>query len=590
MPNLNTQFQGQTLSRPGAYYGDDVSGSNTSNPGLVPPLVLIGYGFGCAPKTPITFASTGDLQQAVRGGPIADFIPFVGTPAPDGGLNGANQITFINAGANTQATYTLMSTAATPAALIVLTTKDYGSPSNLMQVAIGAGSNGLTNTRSVTLYDAYSNVTRQGDNLGVPFTLTFLGTTSGVTYTVAKTGGLATALTITSSNAAESVTIPLGDGLYDTVESVVAYLNGTASYSATIQNDGSLPSKYLDAAAAAPLGVNTPVNVTSYVPDLFHWFDQYASDLVTPALANGLVTSATTIPAMTVLTHFSGGTCVPPILADYAAAFNVALAVPGFAVFADSNSAGVRALGTQHVIQASSVTGRRPRRFFTGSSVGDTVVTAAAAAQSMSAEAGVFAYPGIYRTDTKTGRNRLYGGLYVAAAAAAMACGNVVATPLTNKALQSNGVELVLTPSQIDTLQRSGVMPIARSDDNATTLIVSDITTWQADGNVERVFSQQVACRQWLNYLLTAAAQPFTGEVAYQGGLGIMRNAVIKCLNAAIYAPGTNGVLAAWDTGSLALTYTGAPQTTAIKVNVQFVGQNRFITITVPVTALNLTA
>ena len=592
MPQVNTQFQGQTLSRPGAYYADDVSGTAASNAGLVPPLVVVGYGFGGKPKTAINFSDTQDLLTALRGGPLAQFVPFIATPAPSGGLNGANNITYINAGANTQATSSLVSAASAVTALLTLLTADYGTPSNLMQVGVAAASNGLGNARQVTLFDGYANVLRQGDDLGVPFTLEYLGSAVTVTYTITKVSGLATVMTVTSPNAGESVTIPLGAGQYDTVESVVEYLNGTAFYSATVQNDGTLPSQYLDAATAVPLAAAaaSAALVTAYVPDVYHWFVQYANDLVTAAIPAGVTTSATTIIALQALTHFTGGTCVPPTLADYAAAFNAALTKPGFAVVADSNSSGVVALGTQHAIQASSIPNRRPRRFFSGSSIGDTVAAAIAVAQAQGSTTTCYLYPGIYATSTTTGRNTLYGGLYAAFAAASMVVGNPVATALTNKLLLATGAEVDLTPSQINDLQEGGVIPVAESDDATAVVIVSDETTWQADANPENVFTQQVGCRQWLNYILTASVAPYVGQIAYQGGVGIVRNKVIKTLNAAVYAPGNNGILAAWDTSSLKLSYTGQNQTLMVQVSVQLVGQFRFITIYVPIQALNLTA
>lgn len=595
MPNVNTQFQGQTLVLPGAYYADDVSGTAATNPGFVPPVLLIGNTFGGVPKVPVTFSSASDLLKAIRGGPLADFVPFLYNPS--GSLNGASQVTLIPVGENTQSSFALQGAGAGGAATFVnLTSVDYGAPSNLLQVSVSPASNGLPGAVKVTLFDGYDNAILTGDDLGVPLSVAYLGAQSGVVLSFPKTNGVVSALQITSVGAGESVLVPIGPGQYETVGAVAEYLNGTGFYSATVESDGRLAATGFDGFAQTlpPPSGGVPVEVplTAYGPDVVAWFANYCGDRVTATLNSAYVAGNQfyDIP----LTHFSGGTNVPPVLADYAAALNVALGVPGWVLVMDSNSAGVRALGAQHAITASGVSGRRPRRYVTGSSPGDTIASAEIAAQGLNAAQATYVYPGVYRTDTRTGLNRLYGGLYEAAAVAGMMAGNPVATPLTNKPLVGNGVETALTVSQIDALQRAGVMVLARNDAGVPS-IVSDLTTWQNDSNPSNVFNQQVAIRQYLDYLLVGALQPYAGTIASPYGGVRARNAAVTALNGAIWTPSgngpsSNGVLASWDPKSLALTYTGATQTLAVSVKVTPVGQNRFITIFAEIQPLNYVA
>lgn len=600
MPDVNAQFEGQTLVLPGAYYADSVAGAAPTTPPAAPPLIFIGYGYGQKPLVPVTYADPADLASAIRGGPCSGYVPFL--TAPSGQLPGAQQVTFINVGENTQSSLILQDSGA--AGVVTLKSADYGPPSNLLQATVGAGT---SVGKKLTLFDSFSDVTRVGDDLGVPFQLAYTGAASGVTLAV-HTGGLAaTQLVISSPNPGESQTINIGAGQYSTVEQIVEFLNGTGFFSAIVTGDGTLPATYLDAAANVTLpvpisGVNQYVDVQAALGSVIYWVNQYAGTLATAAATSAVTGYVSSLaPANIPATSFSGATGVPPTNSDYAAALNVALTQPGWALFLDSNAPAVQALGAQHVVQASQPSAGKWRRLFTGSSVGDTVSSAVAAAQALDAENATYCYPGIWRNDPNSGVNTLYSGLYSAAAVAGLATGNPPALPLTNKQLSGNGVEAALTLSEINQLQQGGVLCIAGAvppgtpNANANAVgqtpptIISDLTTWQADSNPEHVFNQQVACRYFTAYSLVNAMKPYVGTVAAPVTLTQVRNAVKKTLNALIYTTGGTGVLASWDANSLQLVYNGSTQTLAISVSVMVVGQNRFITIFVPIQPLNLT-
>lgn len=600
MPNVNVQFQGQTLILPGAYYADSVQGATPTQPPPTPPLIFIGYGYGQKPLTPVPYSTPADLLAAIRGGPCSGFVPFL--TAPSGLLPGAQLVTYINVGENTQSSLSLNNASGVP--VLALTSADYGPPSNLLQCTIGAGT---TVGKKVTLFDSFANATQVGDNLGVPFQLAYTGSASGVTMTVNTQGLNATSLVISSPNPGESQTISIGGGQYTTVEQIVQFLNGTGFFSAIVTNDGTLPATYLDAVSGVALpkpvsGVNQYVNVQAALGDIVYWVNQYASLLAKAAAASSVTGYVPSLaPANVPATSFTGATAVPPTNTDYANALNVALTLPGWAVFMDSNAPAVQALGTAHVVQASQPSAGKWRRFFTGSSVGDSIATTSANAQAQDAENTTYVYPGIWRNDPKTGLNTLYSGLYAAAAVAGLATGNPASLPLTNKQLSGNGVEVALSVAQINQLQQAGVMVVVGSvppgtpGANANALgqspptIISDLTTWQIDNNPEHVFNQQVACRYFVAYSLVNAMKPYVGTVASPVTLTQVRNAVKSTLNALIFSVGGSGVISSWDPNSLQLVFTGSTQTLAISVNVTLVGQNRFVTIFTNISPLNLT-
>lgn len=588
MPNANVSFNGSTLIIPGAYYGDNVQPSAPTAQPTTPPLIFIGYGYGQKPQTSGQYTTPQALLSAIRGGPCSAFVPFLTNPSTQ--LNGAQIITYINPGENTQSSIVLDSGAS---GVVTATSTNYGSPSNLLQIMVQSGS---LAGKKLTVYDGYSNTTAIGDNLGVPFQLAYVGATSGVTYTVSVSAGLATNFILQSSTSGESFTIPLTSGGYGTVAEVVEYINGTGHYSAIpiSQTNGQLPSTSLDGIVSGSLPVSgasyTYENVTASLGDPVYWINQFGGGLATAAVSAGVTSSSGTTLNNIPLTSFTGAVSVPPTNSDYATAFNLALTLPGWVVFADSNSASVQALGTQHALTASQTLNGKWRRFFTGSSIGDSVSTTIANAQALNSISTTYAYPGIYAINTQTGQNQLYGGLYAAAAAAGMATGNFVNTPLTNKSLIGTGVEVTLTTSQINQLQQAGVMPVYVSPQTGVPTIVSDFTTWQNDANPENIFNQQVACRWFLAYALVSAASPFVGTVAAPADESAILNAEKSMLNSLTYSDSNPaGIISSWNPNSLILNYTGVNQTASIQVDVVLVGQNRFITILANILPLNLT-
>ena len=589
MPNVSGSFMGATEILPGVYTYSNVSADQLPTPPTTPPLVYIGFGYGLEPLTPTTFTSSTGLLNALRGGPASTYVPAMTNPSSE--LPGAGQITFISVGGNTQSSANLVNSSSTT--VLTLLSDVYGVPANLYQYEVSAGSVGGIN---LTIFDGYTSDTAEGLNLGIPFQMAYTGTASGVTYSVTVSGGVATAFTTSSPNPGESLNIPLGSSTYPTVSSLVQYLNGTGFYVANVVSStgGNLPSTSLDAASALSLPVSGTslnyVNVTSILPDIAYWVNQY-SGLATASIPSGVTSSPTQIPSDVPLTHFTGGSSTPPTSTDYANGFNVALTVPAWVVFADSNSAAVMALGQQHVATANTITERKFRRFVTGSSIGDSVTVTTSNARNLNSQAVTYVYPGIYQTSTSTGVQTLYSGLYTAAMIAGIMCGAPINTPLTAKTLNGTGLEVDLTTSQIQTLQNSGVLAVRLPHSTGVPTTCMDVTTWQNNNNGANIFNQQVACNFYLQLALIYGLQPYIGGIAAGSGSTLVKakQSATYLLNSEVYSESNPmGVLASWDPSSLSLTYNGQTRTLSVSVNVVLVNQIDFINVTtniLPLTA-----
>jgi hypothetical protein len=592
---MGITFNGAYVGLPGAYYADSVVAATPNNPPTTPPLLLVAYAWGPKPKTAVTFTNPGDLLRAFRGAPGAAFVPFLANPSPL--LAGAQLVTLIDPSENTQSNLSLGPNSGTTQTL--LTSTLYGPPSNQLTGQVSAGSvAGL----KLTLTDNYGGAQFVGDNLTVPFQLAYSGAVSGVAASYTVTSG---SFSVSGESAADTFTISTVSGAYTTVAQLVEYLNGTGYYFAESLSStgGQLPASSLTVTGSVALpavsgGVLQQVYVRAYLQDIGFWVNQFAQGIAT-AVVSGIADTAANLPATGVATFFSGARGIPPTTQDYASALTAGLATSAWTVFCDSNAPAVQSLLASHVAIASSAPYGRWRRGFTGSSIGDSVSQTIVNAVGLDSLGMNYLYPGVYVTNQSTGQNTLYGGLYAAAMAAGMATGNPVATPLTNKPLNATGIENAnagtqLTDSQLVQLQNAGVMAVWTPQNTGIPTILSDVTTWQVDDNVENTSSQQVACRYWLAYSVVNAVQPYVGSIAAPIVEANITNALKKALNALIYTgAGSNGVLAAGATtpswSNIVLTFNGQQQLASITFNATLVSQNRYITCFASVQPLNFT-
>jgi hypothetical protein len=588
MPDVTISINGQIATIPGVYV--DTKVTPTAPSGILPtgPLIFIAQGYGGIPFIPQNFTDAQSLKNAMRGAPSSDYVDFMFSPSTE--VFGTTLATYIEVAPNTQSSATIVSSGSV--GVINLLSSNYGTPSNLIQYSIADASIAGV---AMTILDGFSGQSFTQDNLGVPFQLAYTGSATGVTYSVISTiAGKATSFIINSPNVGESLTLDLTSPTFATLSSVIQYLNGTGFYVANVIGNGNLPSFYLDISSnislPAPIAtVDQFINVTATLGDVVFFINNSASNIATASIPVGITSAPGFIPAETALQFFSGATNGVASLADYASGLNVALTQPAWAVIVDNNTAAIRSLGAQHAFTASSPIQRKWRRYITGSALSENPSVAQSNARTINEIMSTYCWPGIQRTNTTTGNNQVYDGNHVAAAIAGIMTGNPVVTPVTNKTLSGNGVEQITDTSTIQALQNNGVLVLDYPPDTKIPTILSDVTTWQNDSNPANVFNQQVSCRFALSYYLVRTLQPYVGTVASNYDITRARNATIALLNKLIYN-GQNGfgVLNSWDPNSLVLSFDGNTQSLNVAVSVVFVGQNRFIVVTVTVNPLNI--
>jgi hypothetical protein len=595
MAQVQISIGGQIAIIPGVYVQTQVTPSVPS--GFLPtgPLVFLAAGQGGVPFTPYNYTDANSLIAAMRGASSQDYVNFMFNPSSE--LNGTSLVTYINVAPNTQSSATMQASGAQ--GVITLTSVNYGTPSNLINYSVAAGSvAGI----SMTLIDGFTGATASQDNLGVPFQLAYTGTSNSVSYSITSAvAGKATSFAITSGNAGESITLDLTTSTFGTMSAVIQALNGTGFYTCSvITGNGLENSYYLDVATSVSLPkpiatVNQYVNVTATLGDIVYFVNNnpVANTIATAKIAGSLTSVPGFIPVAVTNQYFSGATNVVPSLSNYASGLNVALNVPAWVVMTDKNNTalpGILALGSQHAALASTVLQGNWRRFLCGSAVNESAVTASSNARSQNEISTTYCWPGIIATNPLTGLTQTFDGNHVAAAVAGMMTGNPVPVPVTDVTLIGIGVEQITSIATMSQLQDNGVLVLASPSNTRLPTFLSDVTTWQNDNTAANVFNQQVSCRFALSYYITRQLAPYVGGIASNFTLAAAANSVKALLNSLIYN-GNNaaGILNSWDPSTLVLQYNGPTQTLYVNVAVTFVGQNIFIVVTVTVNPLNIT-
>ena len=570
MPNIFPSVNGQQIILPGVY--GSVTGQTNFPTGTVGngPLVFVAQSYGVEPNTPTLFTDPNSLIAAMRGAPSANFVPFIFNPSSQ--LSGASQVYLINVSPSSQSTASIAGTQS--AGSITLTSANYGSPSNLLTYSLTSGA---IAGYSLTVTDKYSGATVTGNNLGVPFGITYTGTAaSGVTYEVQNTTPYPT-FVLTSSNAGESYSFVLNPETFPTITTLINTINGLGPYAAygVSSSFGAMAANLLDITSAAvtiPVGGTSYAYVTAYIADTATWVNTFASNLVTATATSAgpyLQPYTLTLASNVAFTGASNGT---PTSTNYSAALEKALNIQCASVFIDSNEADIVALGAAHVEAAAAAGTSQPRRYVTGPALGATDSVVQELAASLNSQYATVAYPGGY--SAINGTSQLYSSLTTAAMVAGMMAGNPPSVPLTNKELAYTALETNLSTTSIGTLQQSGVLVAYLPIATKVPTLATDVTTWLNSANPSYIYNQQVALGINVLTNLLAGLQQFIGGTVVSTTItgGQIKNRIQRIINRL-----TGQVVSPGYPVLITLTYAQATGTWSASIGVVLLNQTRYI-------------
>ncbi|MBI3131493.1 MAG: hypothetical protein HYZ13_09220 [Acidobacteria bacterium] len=186
-------------------------------------------------------------------------------------------------------------------------------------------------------------------------------------------------------------------------------------------------------------------------------------------------------------TYLSGGSGVAADLlapSDWVEPLVRLLAVEANHLFVASSDPAVHALALQHCQDAASARRKRWRILYAGGGPLEAEEDALAAAQDLDGPV-VYAWNGTTVRNPLTGLPEQFGGIGAAAQLCGAAAGSFESEPLTNKPLQSEGLEVPApNDTTLERLLLGGVTPLAPDPVTGRATIVQALTTYQGGANV----------------------------------------------------------------------------------------------------------
>ncbi len=580
-------FGGRNIVKPGVYATVNADAMVPVRLGAANTVGVIGTALGGTPRTITPVLSPLDARAALKGGVLADVIDLMYDPS--GEVPGAGDVHYYRLNLAVQSALTLQDISS--ANVIALTSRDYGVKQNQLRAKVESGS---VSGKKITLNDVLTTAYEVGDDLGNAFTIQYVGAKFAAQLVVTKTGDAATLLQLqTKANGAgdpwvTEVQQDLTVSALATLGQLVAFLNGLGNFVTTAMGNSQMPTAYLDAVAGQDIK-SAPYTTSALIGAVVHWINSVSS-LATAAR----VPSATTAPANLSFTFFQGGSeGAVPSNSDWQAALDAFAQDDVSFIFVATEDAAVHAMAVAHCDAQSDVKTRRERMTLLGGSFGESVSQVVARAGAIADKRATVCYPGILRQNIFSGLIDQLSPMYLAACVTGMAAGLRPEVPLTFKSVRCNGLETVLSQTDIETLLNYGVLCVEQVPSQGIFRIVQGITTYLQDNNTVWRKIAGVRIADYLSRTLRDALDPMVGRVGDKRTVTSILNRAVSVLRQQTRGPANQGGVLTTGTDlagnpepafkNVRAVYDGQ-ELVAITYEAHPVGEIAFITVTAGLT------
>lgn len=445
------------ISRPHTSIQVDTSGIGGSAGSSEKVLCLIGKADGGAPNTVYSIRNYSQAKRIFRSGELLDAIELAWNSNP---TYSAGKILAMRIEDAKEATLTKDG--------LKMTSLIHGLDANNIQVALEK--NSLTDSLRLRIVFDNDRVNQVFDNIGNIFSLSYTGSETTASYTVAvdPSSKKATKLTLNVASAPVKE-YDLSSGLYANIHEVIRDINQLPDFEAKLSpfGDKNILSSGLDSASAVDIK-KKPANVKAVFADLvkqtayngYVKFERNGSGEITPFTPTKLA---------------GGSNGEPPV--SWASKFEKFAYEGGYYIVPLSDKQSVHAEVGQFV-KARSDAGE-PMRAIVGGGIGETneqllsrVATLYNPRVSLVANSGTFAMD--------NGRLLKVPAYMVASAVAGLACGLDIGDSVTFKHLRLSTLDNVYDSGELDQLNENGIMAIEFVRNRAETSfrIVDDVTTY----------------------------------------------------------------------------------------------------------------
>lgn len=485
---LQASFNGQILTQPGSLTKIDSTALNAIQVGYSGIVAVVGSCKQGQPKTPILISSPGQLKGLLGSGNAYDAARAVFTPSTqiiEGNPVRPQLVYVVRADQATQSTKTAAD--AVSASSIIFTSKDYGTQTNQISIAIANSttSQSLTpptndGSKLITISSAYTGNTEVYDNLGINAILTVEYTGDGASATLTTTATQMTTTISGQSDGSVSLTIPYAT--YSTIQQIADYINAQFGYTATIQT--TQPTQFLgvnlDYVSTQNIKGPTVVNLHAVVYSIISTINSVSS-LVTVSRA----TPGNLPPANISASLLTGGSVTAPTNTDFQNALNTLSNVRVNFLVCATNVNSTNNLASVFAAFADSMQGKNEMHCHLGSDPNLTLVNAQSLASSINDVNCNLWFQQVQWTNDQ-GATTTYDPWMTAAFAAGLQGGTFPGTSFVQKsfailgASQNTAIDLVNNADQLILARLSFVR---FNDATKSWNVVRALTTYSQDDN-----------------------------------------------------------------------------------------------------------
>lgn len=474
-------FNGQLVQRPQSVSRVDDSALIGAGLGGAITVGLLGQATGGQPNTPLEFFSAAEARSTLIAGLLPDAVDLACAPNGEAGAVRIIAVRLdgdpaIPANRAVRAELTLLDGAAQPA--ILVTSADWGGAGNTTAITIGAG----TETgQKITISWRGTDVV--GDNLGIAaLDIQYIGTGSACSLAVS-----ATALT-TSVTGAVADNLNLTFANYPTLRALVDAIVAAGTYDAQlVALNPDMKTTDLDVVAAADI-MATPVTLRADLAAQLNFFASLNGEIATATkLASGQ--KAADLPK----TPLAGG--VEPVITAQSWGQGLeAISLEDVQVVVPlTGDAAIHASVRTHCVTLSGVLQKRERRAIVGGVAGETLAQAKGRALALNSDRVQLIWPGLMAEQPDSAQLVVRPPFLVAAQKAGLSAGLSPGTSATYEFLAGAGLEVRLTPTQLDQSNAAAICTVEFVP-RLGQRIVQDKTTWQQDTRLSRIeFSTALA-------------------------------------------------------------------------------------------------
>jgi len=416
---------------------------------------------GGKPATLLQFNTMAEAVAALQGGELMEAVRLAFDPGA--GIN-PQRLFAMRVNTAVQSTKNLMS-GANP--MVTLKSRDYGAFTNQIKVTVEAGT---TLGKKIT-FGFKQETPEVLDNVyRASMTIAYSG---ACTITIVNHSG---AKTMVSSVGGLSVV--LSD--YATIGDLAAYINTLASFTcAPVAGQEDKSPSELDGVSAQSIA--TTYTCQSTLQAIVDTINGSASR-VSATLANAAITR--TIPDNLAVSYLASGGDGAYTATEWSAALLALEAEDIQFISTPSTDSAVHAAVKTHCQLMSAVTGRKERQFVVGGALktgtlATDIATTTAAAIVLNSKNGMYVFNGGTQRDVN-GVIQNYPASYAACMIMGMKTALAINQPLTFKELNFIALEYSLSDSNLETLLKNGVAPLAYAP-NGQPRLVRQFNTYQTN-------------------------------------------------------------------------------------------------------------